>query len=1425
MKKAFNLKFLALSGMLMLGNVVANAARPANGPLDGTAVGATIKIGDQIGLVTYRVTGWEDAANKQFYNVKITGFDADGLDALAAARAAGSKVTLRIPVTFEEKFGEEKYKYAVTLIEDGLNGTTKQSFYGLTEVDTLIFVDGTNYNGVALDKFTYTVGTNGGPGKSFYGCTNMKKLEFTENCTYIGKYAFQNTGIREFVIPKKCATVEEFAFYNCKYLKTVSVASGNTAMHTLGNYVFGNSALQTLDLTNASQLWMLDGKPFMYDLSDINDVLKIVKVPASLRQINEAFKNCTALTNVIGFEGTNLGDGVVNVPAGSPASNHILTTSFNGCRSLTRLDIPNCDVIGTPFVGCAALDTLTFKALYNKTIGQTLVANGGSNVFGIYDPDNANYNAAAQSALKVIEFNGILNGTVNDDAFVGLKGLVKVDFKGKLRSDTHIKGAFTDVTTLTDVIFNGIESDGVANVTIENNAFKNTGIAAIDFKGITLKSNNNKNFEIWANAFSDCANLADIKTGDIKIQNTGTFSIAGTAFTNNPLLAKVTFGATAFTGAGTITIANDAFATGNVALAAVEWGNITSTTATPAAGFNSTITIGAGARVFGDTKALATVKFGTIDAGTLTIAAEAFRSSGLSSVQFGNITTPLNLNSAVTIGQNAFASAFIVGVPEPEAKTVKFGTISENRTGTTANQMTFHIFDGAFTAESLKEVEFDAITAYDVDIDGRVVPAPGIDKGAFESQNLQKVKFGNIIASRYSASTFDIADNAFLGGNVAAKKVEIGNIANNTSNLTATIGANAFQADSLQSVKIGDMTANSLTIAAQAFEGKALTTVSLGKMTAATLNINGNNAFANANNVDALIENITIGEIGAGLNITGANVFQGPQVAGSELNVTIAKLGGAATIPANTFVAPGKGTASYTITGDVVAASTANIAAGAFVGSKENIPTPVENTTSVWVKGDYNEDFVADAFLNVNDVTLAVSVDENDPNNYINVKKYNVNGSLEAFQGAKYVVVGDMPATKTIQANGAGTGNIEWVIFAGSVGSANAIGIFNSPKIRKIAFANVETTGVKVAAGAVAPTAFQAAGTDAGFNGEKISVIYKEEQTREAEIIFDQTAFAAAAGDEVATLYTTSWAKANVYEAADVLDVPVNPGDPKQCVYRLGYSESDVIPGMPIIAETVKKEGNTYGYAKLYIPKGINMKYKVPALYDAASDKNGIQLYYGRIDNSNNKIYMYNLPVIDDYYWIDATKVDQAFVVRTNSDIYPLEAVLAETVTAEEDALFSLGDVDHYYFGAALAVQNQLRYNTAEIANQELRNNAEFEGRDVYVMANPASYTNLTFAKFNKDATYTKQVGDHEIGDLRWLSAKSLYIVGKKNAAGAPELEVVFEGDENFDAETTGIETVKAAESNDAIFNLQGVRVNNAQKGIYIMNGKKVVLK
>ena len=378
--------------------------------------------------------------------------------------------------------------------------------------------------------------------------------------------------------------------------------------------------------------------------------------------------------------------------------------------------------------------------------------------------------------------------------------------------------------------------------------------------------------------------------------------------------------------------------------------------------------------------------------------------------------------------------------------------------------------------------------------------------------------------------------------------------------------------------------------------------------------------------------------------------------------------------------------------------------------------------------------------------------------------------------------------------------------------------MFTSPNVRLIEFKNVGESGVKVAKKAIKAKAFAAAADAALGAGQNITVIYREKQTREAVNIFDAKAFIDAIEDDepVVTLYTTDWTKANIYETASQPDLNWK-------VYRLAFSESAVAPGEDIVAKISRKDDQIYGYAKLYIPKGVNMKYKVAAKYDKDADKNAVQLYYGRIDNSNNKIYMYNLPVIDDYYWIDATDVDQAFVLRTNSNLEPATEIVAEPVTAEEDAIYSLNDADHYYFNADLAVQNQLRFATAEIANQELKNNEEFVDRDVYYMANPKLH-GFGFTKFDKNAKYP--VGHDKAGGYKSMAKNSLYIVGKKNVSGAAELEIVFEGDDNFDPNLTGIENVKNAElNNDAIYNLQGVRVNNAQKGIFIKNGKKFVIK
>lgn len=62
------------------------------------------------------------------------------------------------------------------------------------------------------------------------------------------------------------------------------------------------------------------------------------------------------------------------------------------------------------------------------------------------------------------------------------------------------------------------------------------------------------------------------------------------------------------------------------------------------------------------------------------------------------------------------------------------------------------------------------------------------------------------------------------------------------------------------------------------------------------------------------------------------------------------------------------------------------------------------------------------------------------------------------------------------------------------------------------------------------------------------------------------------------------------------------------------------------------------------------------------------------------------------------------------------------------------------------------------------------------------------------------------------------------NAAGAGARVITIE---EADGSVTAIDTVEAqnGENNGAIYNLQGVRVNKASKGVFIQNGKKVIIK
>lgn len=96
--------------------------------------------------------------------------------------------------------------------------------------------------------------------------------------------------------------------------------------------------------------------------------------------------------------------------------------------------------------------------------------------------------------------------------------------------------------------------------------------------------------------------------------------------------------------------------------------------------------------------------------------------------------------------------------------------------------------------------------------------------------------------------------------------------------------------------------------------------------------------------------------------------------------------------------------------------------------------------------------------------------------------------------------------------------------------------------------------------------------------------------------------------------------------------------------------------------------------------------------------------------------------------------------------------------------------------------------------------------------------TDYTYV-FANDAT--NGVGFYKASSNGTLAAHKAYLDLPGDPAGARADFLGF----SFDEETTGITEVRSTQSDGAIYNMQGVRLSKFQKGLNIVNGKKILVK
>ena len=1215
--------------------------------------------------------------------------------------------------------------------------------------------------------------------KAFYAMTQLTKLVFEsdEDAVKAEKFTF---------------SVGNYAFYGCTKLATLTLPNN---VNKIGIRAFQNTAITSFVIpakckTIGANAFYNTQKLATVTVSEAgNNELTVLgkQVFANSAVSTLNLENATALTEIEDgafiYELSDVNYQLKNVTLPKKIENAAHERQY-GADNTHKHYVSNFTKINTAFANCTGLTTLA-----NLEVSEVVDFN-----------DGAFLNCEKLTVLN-LPATAKLNH-VTKSPFQGCKGLATLTFaccwKGEIASDLYLTAGLTEAQQAAELGYlKKLEFKGRVYGAIDASAFGNadvkkacSGLTEVKFNTIY------EGTSIGNGAFQNCAALATLTfengfIGDVKEKtNTKTITIGSSAFAGTAL-AAVDFKTIAFNSEDKkceFTIAREAFACDN--LASVTFGKITYAKKVAnaliikdrafvsdkletvnfackdnegiiAKDAQGVLTIGEGVdpafapATASSTGALKTVKFGKMQAGAFEIKPYAFRSEALTWVEIGDVTT--DATATLTIGKEAFGYLKALGKDShANEKTVKIGKLTQN----TSKALAVTIGDAAFFGDKLQLVQIGEISA-------------------------QQVVIGTAAASK---------DDGAFGGNLAEKAVIInGLVKNDGNNNSITINKYAFYGDKLQGVLIGSLSgttpvpakvnAATVKINDNAFAGVEMKGVVMGDIESKTEALFGPYSFANMSVATDKVKYDYVAKLG-NLNsdklTIKATAFQGAPYDGSTFTVTAGNVKKApAAIEANAFVAPAVGVTSYTM-GDIEAGTFDNVAGGAFVGSLDE---EGKNATDVKLGALKAEIPKPSTWSKVDELTI---------------KSWNATSNFWRWDGVRILTIEN---DVTAALYGDGTMNtIEEITIGGDV-TASTIASFGK-KVRKVMFTK---NNAKIPAGVIVAGTFQPA-SDAAKNDEKIVVRYfvDEDNAILSNQIFNIKAFG---GDDAYTnveLYCSAWQKANTFENTDIIGAPGH-------IYRMQFSSSDIIPGEPIEASCTVQEGGKYAYGRLYIPAGTNNYYKVSA--QKTDDVNTVNVFSATVDGAD--IYMKPVDIQDGCFWIDATAVDQVFVVRTSNISAAVDgkvALTVEPVDADEAADFVADG--GYFFDASDAKKNALQYVKQTVINTELQNTAPYKDKGIYVMANPKT-RGLAFAWLD------------QFGTSRDLTAGNVYVLTKKTAAA--RLNVIFEGDDEFDVESnanneaTGIKSVESEADNDTIFNLQGVRVNNAEKGIFIINGKKVV--
>jgi hypothetical protein len=341
--------------------------------------------------------------------------------------------------------GKVAYKYKGEMptntdivLEDGTLAIADGAFQVLDDEGLIVgqvgdFDDSDHYclTSVTIPNSVTSIGND-----AFLGCRGLTSVTIPNSVTSIGENAFQGcSGLTSVTIPNSVTSIGENVFRDCSGLTSVTLL----CPYTVPSSTFAG-CLNIQEVTY--NCWAVT--PIFSGLSSIErvtmkeDVKEILKV---------AFKNCKNLTTV------NIGSSVI----------FIRESAFEGCSGLTSVTIPNSVTsIGRyAFADCSGLTSVTVQG------NPTLI---GSNLFEgcpikevIFDCEKVTP-LFKGSSIKTVTMKESVK-SIGDNAFRGCRGLTSLDIPNNVESIGD--NAFEECSNLASIhIGNGVTSIG-------NNAFAN----------------------------------------------------------------------------------------------------------------------------------------------------------------------------------------------------------------------------------------------------------------------------------------------------------------------------------------------------------------------------------------------------------------------------------------------------------------------------------------------------------------------------------------------------------------------------------------------------------------------------------------------------------------------------------------------------------------------------------------------------------------------------------------------------------------------------------------------------------------------------------------------------------------------------------------------------------------------------------------